>query len=109
MANTARNTGAASAAGRQPPESAAALARHAEAVGFQRGFLTSAFIAVFALLVAIAAIRVRRQDLTGVVEAEPEPLPAAAAAVVADPAALSTLVPSERAARAAAAVPCRHC
>jgi len=115
VANTARNTSAAIAAGRQPPESVAALTTHAEAVGFQRGFLTSAFIAVFAVLVAIVAIRVRRQDLSGVVEAQPEPSAVAAPAVaaVAEKAAaaspVTTLVPSERAARAAAAVPCRHC
>jgi EmrB/QacA subfamily drug resistance transporter len=39
---------------------------HALAVGFSRGFIVSAGIMVLALLVAIAAIRVTRQDLAGV-------------------------------------------
>lgn len=111
MADTARNAGAAIKAGRQPPETAAQLTTHAEATGFARGFLTSAFIAVLALVIAIVAIRVRRQDLAGA-----EPMATTAATTSAEApadtgaeAGVPVLVPSERAARAAAAIPCRHC
>src|SRR5216684_2652080 len=62
VADNLRNAGAAIAAGRQAPESAAQLTAHALATGFARGFLTSAAIALLALVVAIVAIRVRRQD-----------------------------------------------
>jgi MFS family permease len=73
---------------------------HALATGFARGFLTSAGIALLALVVAIVAIRIRRQDLTGAVEPAPE-------AALAEPAALQDH--QERVALAAATVPCRHC
>jgi EmrB/QacA subfamily drug resistance transporter len=43
----------------------AAIYHHALAVGFSRGFLVSAGIAVLALIVTIVAIRVRREDLAG--------------------------------------------
>jgi len=39
--------------------------RHALAAGFDRAFLVAAGIAVLILLVAIAAIRVRRTDSSG--------------------------------------------
>ena len=94
VADNARNTTAAIAAGHQQPETVAQVTAHALATGFARGFLTSAGIAVLALIVAIAAIRVRRQDLTGV---QPVPEPEAAEEH------------QERAALAAAVVPCRHC
>jgi EmrB/QacA subfamily drug resistance transporter len=42
------------------------LYNHALATGFSRGFVVSAGIMVLALVVAIVAIRVRRQDLAGV-------------------------------------------
>jgi EmrB/QacA subfamily drug resistance transporter len=100
VADSVRNTTAAIAAGHQPPQSAAQLTAHALATGFARGFLTSAVIAVLALVVAIAAIRVRRQDLTGV-QPLPEPEEAASPATVEEH--------QERAALAAAVVPCRHC
>jgi len=48
-------------AGRLP----AAMYRHALAAGFSRGFEVSAGILVFALLVTVAVIRVRRSDLDG--------------------------------------------
>ncbi len=43
----------------------AAAYRHAMAVGFDRAFLVSAAIAVLILIVAVAAIRIRRADLAG--------------------------------------------
>ncbi len=71
---------------------------HALAVGFSRGFLVSAGIALLALLVAVATIRVRRQDLTGAV-----PAPQAA------PQAATVQQHEDRAALAAAVRPCRFC
>ena len=44
----------------------AGLYDHALATGFSRGFMVSAGIMVLALLVAIAAVRVTREDLSGV-------------------------------------------
>ena len=77
----------------------ASIYDHALAIGFSRGFLVSAGIALLALLVAIATIRVRRQELTGAVPAPqgtaPEP---------------GTVQQHEdRAALAAAVRPCRFC
>jgi EmrB/QacA subfamily drug resistance transporter len=43
-----------------------AMADHAMATGFAKGYLVSAGIAVLALIVGAIAIRVRRQDLAGV-------------------------------------------
>jgi EmrB/QacA subfamily drug resistance transporter len=51
------------------PLSAAAQARiqqHALATGFSRGFLVCAAIGLLALIIAVAAIRVTREDLSGV-------------------------------------------
>jgi len=42
-----------------------AIYDHALAIGFSRGFLVSAGIAVVGLVIAIAAIRVKREDLAG--------------------------------------------
>jgi hypothetical protein len=69
------------------------------AVGFSRGFLVSAGIALLALLIAVATIRVRRQDLTG---AEPAPQEAA-------PQPATAQQHEDRAALAAAVRPCRFC
>jgi EmrB/QacA subfamily drug resistance transporter len=81
VADTARNSAAsakaaaiAAARAGHPLHLAPAQARvaqaglydHALATGFSRAFLVSAGIMVLALVVAIAAIRVRRQDLAGV-------------------------------------------
>jgi stage V sporulation protein SpoVS len=44
----------------------ASITNHALAVGFSRGFLVSSGIALLALIVTIALIRVRREDLAGV-------------------------------------------
>jgi EmrB/QacA subfamily drug resistance transporter len=100
VANNLRNASAAVAAGRQPPASPAQLASHALATGFARGFLAAAGIALLALIVALATIRVRRQDLTGIRPA-PEQGPAS------EPAAVQHH--EHRAALAAAVRPCRHC
>ncbi len=43
----------------------AAMTNHALATGFSRGFLVAAGIALLALIITIAAIRVRREDLAG--------------------------------------------
>ena len=42
-----------------------AIYNHALALGFSRGFLVSAGIAVIALVLSIAAIRVKKEDLAG--------------------------------------------
>jgi len=106
VADNARSTTAAIAAGHQAPESAAQVTAHALATGFARGFLTSSVIAVLALVVALVAIRVRRQDLTGEQGAPPA---AAQPAEPAEPAEVPAAVPNERVALAAANIPCRHC
>jgi hypothetical protein len=72
VADNLRNARAAIAAGRQPAQSPAQLAAHALATGFARGFLAAAAIALLALLIAIATIRVSRQELTGAVPASQE-------------------------------------
>jgi MFS family permease len=80
-----------------PPS--ASIYDHALAIGFSRGFLVSAGIALLALLVAIATIRVRRQELTGAV-----PAPQGAA-----PEPGTVQQHEDRAALAAAVRPCRFC
>jgi len=77
----------------------ASIYDHALAVGFSRGFLVSAGIALLALLIAIATIRVRRQELTGAVPAPQE--------AARQPRAAQHHV--DRAALAAAVSPCRFC
>jgi hypothetical protein len=114
VADNLRNTGAAIAAGRQAPEAAARLTAHALATGFTRGFLTSAGIALLALVIAIATIRVRRQDLTGVQPAaEPEGAAVRARPAAAEPERTAEPEPAavrgDQIALAAAAIPCRHC
>jgi hypothetical protein len=52
----------------------AEIYRHALATGFSRGYLVSAGILVLALIIALAVIRIRRQDLSG---ANPESEPPA--------------------------------
>jgi MFS family permease len=82
---------------------------HALAVGFSRGFLVSAGIALLALLIAIATIRIRRQDLTGAEAAPQEAVlqPAAPQPTAPQPAAVQQQ--EDRAAFAAAVRPCRFC
>jgi hypothetical protein len=82
--------------GTPPP---ASIYDHALAVGFSRGFLVSAGIALLALLIAIATIRIRRQELTG---AEPAPQEATPQPAVVQQ-------HEDRAALAAAVRPCRFC
>jgi EmrB/QacA subfamily drug resistance transporter len=115
---------AAAKAGRPVPKPGAPLPvsiyDHALTAGFSRAFLVAAGIGLLALLIAIATIRVRRQDLSG---AAPAPQPAAPQAETAQPAAqlpaASQVAPQQagtvqqqvedRAALAAAIRPCRLC
>jgi predicted MFS family arabinose efflux permease len=77
---------------------------HALAVGFSRGFVVSAAIALLALLIAAATIRVRREELTGAVPAPQEATPPRAAP---QPATVQEI--EDRAALAATVRPCRLC
>ena len=103
---------AAAKAGRPLPKPGtppASIYDHALAAGFSRGFVVAAGIALLALLIAIATIRVRRQDLAGPV---PEPPTAAPRLAAPQP---GTVQPGtvqraeDRAALAAAVRPCRLC
>jgi EmrB/QacA subfamily drug resistance transporter len=76
---------------------------HALAVGFSRGFVVSAGIALLALLIAAATIRVRREELTGAVPAPQAATPGAAP----QPATVQEI--EDRAALAATVRPCRLC
>jgi EmrB/QacA subfamily drug resistance transporter len=87
--------------GTPPP---ASIYQHALAVGFSRGFVVAAMIALLALIVGIVTIRVRRQDLTG---AAPESQPATPQPATPEPATLQQQ--EDRAALAAAVRPCRLC
>jgi EmrB/QacA subfamily drug resistance transporter len=113
VVDTVRSTSAAIAAGHQAPQSPAQVTAHALATGFARGFLTSAAIAILALLIALATIRVTRQEMTGPapVQDERAPRPAAAeqqpAAIPQQRAAVTQQ--EDKAALAAAARPCRFC
>jgi hypothetical protein len=88
--------------GTPPPTS---IYYHALTVGFSRAFLVAAAIGLVALLIAIATIRVRRQELAA---AAPEPQEAAP-----QPAAQQSPAQQpgteDRTAVAAAARPCRLC
>jgi EmrB/QacA subfamily drug resistance transporter len=77
----------------------ASIYNHALAVGFSRGFLVSAGIALLAFLVAFVAIRVSRQELTGAEPARQEAAPQPA----------TVQQHEDRAALAAAVRPCRLC
>ncbi|MFZ0752403.1 MAG: hypothetical protein WAN00_01435, partial [Trebonia sp.] len=92
--------------GTPPPTS---IYYHALTVGFSRAFLVAAAVGLVALLIAIATIRVRRQDLSG---AAPAPQEAAQQTAAQQTAAQQpgTEEPHEdRTAAAAAARPCRLC
>ena len=69
VANTARSSAAAAKAGHPLAGTAAqvnaAIYDHALSVGFGRGFEVSAGIMLIALIVTIAAVRVKRADLAG--------------------------------------------
>jgi EmrB/QacA subfamily drug resistance transporter len=112
----AAHAAAAALPGAPPP---ASIYNHALAVGFARAFEVAAGLGLLALLIALATIRVRRQDLTGAV---PEPQEAAPQPGAMQPGTvqLETVQPAapqpgtvqqqeERAALAAAARPCRFC
>jgi MFS family permease len=108
VANSVRTqVGHASAA---PPP--ASIYDYALTVGFSRAFLVAAGIGLLALIIAIATIRVSRQELTGVVPAPQEgvvPAPQEAAPQPAEPQPGTDQRPEDRAALAAAARPCRLC
>ena len=107
--------------GTPPP---ASIYYHALTVGFSRAFLVAAGIGLLALLIGIATIRVRRQELTGAVPApqeaplQPAPLqpagqqPGAQQPAGQQPAARppgTVQRHEDRAALAAAVRPCRLC
>jgi len=82
--------------GTPPP---ASIYNHALAVGFSRGFVVAAGIGLLALLIAIATIRVGRQELAGAVPGPRETAP--------QPGTLERH--EDQAALAAAVRPCRLC
>ena len=43
-----------------------AITDHAYSVGFSKGYLVSAGIALLALIITVVAIRVKREDLAGI-------------------------------------------
>jgi EmrB/QacA subfamily drug resistance transporter len=92
--------------GTAPPTS---IYDHALAVGFSRAFLVAAAIGLLALLIAIATIRVRRQDLSGAGPAPQEvaPQPGSSQPAAPQPGTVQRL--EDRSALAAAARPCRFC
>ena len=92
--------------GSPPPTS---IYDHALTVGFSRAFAVAAGIALLALLIAIATIRVRRQELAG---AAPEPQQAVPQPAAPQPAAPQPGIVQrheDRAVLAAAVRPCRLC
>jgi EmrB/QacA subfamily drug resistance transporter len=99
VTDTVRTANAAIADGHQPDQPPAQLAAHALATGFSRGFLTAAGIALLALLIAIATIRVSREELTGEIPAPRD----------ASPPPETVQQHEDRAAHAAAVRPCRFC
>jgi len=109
VANSVRTQVAAAAkAGRPLPKPGtpppASIYNHALTVGFSRGFVVAAGIALLALLIGIVTIRVSRQELAGAV---PEPQEAAPQPAAPQPAAVQRH--EDRAALAAAVRPCRLC
>jgi EmrB/QacA subfamily drug resistance transporter len=92
--------------GTPPPVS---IYHHALTVGFSRAFVVAAGIGLLAVVIAIATIRVRRQDLSG---AAPAPQQAATQPAATQPAAQlpgAEQRHEDQAALAAAARPCRLC
>ncbi|HET6257319.1 MAG TPA: hypothetical protein VFE39_01590 [Pseudonocardia sp.] len=100
VADSVRTTSAAIAAGAQPAQAPAQVAPHALATGFSRGFLAATGIALLALLIAIATIRVSRQELSGAVPEPRQPATPQPATMQHD---------EDRAALAVAIRPCRYC
>jgi MFS family permease len=110
VADYLRNAKAAAASGHPLAVPPSQLLPHALATGFSRGFLVAACIALLALVIAVATIRLRRQDLAG---AQPPPAPPAPAKTEAEtepePEPLVLRRHEDKLALAAAARPCRHC
>jgi EmrB/QacA subfamily drug resistance transporter len=113
VANSVRTQVAVAAAAGQPVSKpgtppSASIYDHALTVGFSRAFVVAAGIALLALLIAIATIRVRRQELAGAGPAPQQaaPQPATPQPAVPQP---ESVQPEDRAALAAAARPCRFC
>ena len=92
--------------GTPPP---ASIYDHALTVGFSRAFVVAAGIGLLALLIAIATIRVRRQELAGAAPEPQEAAPQPAAPQPAAPQPGTVQLHEDRAALAAAARPCRLC
>jgi EmrB/QacA subfamily drug resistance transporter len=99
VADTARTTSSAIAAGLQPAEPPAQLVAHASATGFSRGFLVGAGLVLLAMCIAIVSMRIGRHELTGEVSASRAEVPEPATAQVYE----------DRAAFASAIRPCRFC
>jgi predicted MFS family arabinose efflux permease len=99
---------AAAQAGRPLPKPvtppSASIYHHALTAGISRGFVVAAGIALLALLIAIATIRVSRQELAAAV---PEPQKTAPQPPAQQPGTVQQ--PEDKAALAAAARPCRLC
>jgi EmrB/QacA subfamily drug resistance transporter len=91
----------------------ASIYDHALTVGFSRAFLVAAGIGLLALIIAVATIRIRRQELSGAVpapHAEPQPAePQPAEPQPAAPQPGTEQRTEDRAALAAATRPCRLC
>jgi MFS family permease len=108
VADYLRNAKAAAVSGHPLAVPPAQLLPHALASGFSRGFLVAACIAVLAFVIAVATIRLRRQDLAGAQPAPPPPAPAKAETEP-EPESLVLRRHEDKLALAAAARPCRHC
>ncbi|HEX6521860.1 MAG TPA: MFS transporter, partial [Streptosporangiaceae bacterium] len=114
VANSVRTQVAhAAAAGRPLPKPGtappASVYHHALAVGFSRGFVVAAGIALLALLIGIITIRVSRQELAGAVPEPQQAPPQPATVQPAVPQPRTEQRDEDRAALAAAARPCRLC
>jgi EmrB/QacA subfamily drug resistance transporter len=115
VANSVRTQVAAAAKAGQPlPKPGtpppASIYNHALTVGFSRGFVVAAGIALLALLIGIVTIRISRQELAG---AAPEPQEAAPQPAASQPGTAqqpgTVQQPEDQAILAAAARPCRLC
>jgi EmrB/QacA subfamily drug resistance transporter len=114
VANSVRTQVAAAAKAGQPlPKPGtpppASIYDHALTVGFSRAFVVAAGIALLALLIALATIRVRRQELAGTAPEPQQPAPEPAAPQPAAPQPGTVQRHEDRAVLAAAVRPCRLC
>ena len=87
----------------------ASIYDHALTVGFSRAFVVAAGIGLLALLIAIVAIRVSRQELAGTAPEPQEPAPQPAASQPAPPQPATVQANGDQAALAAAVRPGRLC